>query len=270
VTIYRDPPRSEEPAPCVLVCSGLDPSGGAGFIADVRVVQTLGGRPVGAITANTVQNTTGLRSIHEVDADVLDAQLSALLTDVEIKGIKLGMLGGPDIVRVLDDAFSMTDAPLVWDPIAAPTRGGVVVSRDALDSVLPKLAAHLTLITPNAMELSLLAGAKVRTLDEAVAGAQAFASLSGVAVLVKGGHLEGMERDEVVDVLAYEDKLEYFRGPRHEGPSVHGTGCALSSAIATYLALRYPLVEACRAAKIFVAELIARPALPGRGAPAIL
>ena len=255
-------------APNVLVCAGLDPSGGAGFIADMRVVHMLGGRPVGAVTANTVQNTTGLRSIHDVDADVLDAQLSALLTDVEIKAIKLGMLGGPDIVRVLDDAFAMTDAPLVWDPIAGPTHGSAVVSRDALDAALSKLAAHLTLITPNAPELSLLAGAEVRTLEEAVAGASAFATRTGVAVLVKGGHVP--EHDEVVDVLAYDGKLEYVRGPRLAGPSVHGTGCALSSAIATYLALGYSLVEACRAAKVFVAAHIARPTSPGRGAPAIL
>ena len=270
MTIFRDSPRPTEPAPNVLVCAGLDPSGGAGFLVDVRVVHMLGGRPVGAITANTVQNTTGLRSIHEVDGDVLDAQLSALLTDVEIKAIKLGMLGSADAVRILDDAFAMTDAPLVWDPIAGPTQGSAVVPRDALDSVLPKLAAHLTLITPNAMELAMLAGAPVRTLEEAVAGAKALASLSSTAVLVKGGHLEGPERDEVVDVLAYEGKLEYFRGPRHEGPSVHGTGCALSSAIATYLALRYPLVDACRAAKTFVAEHIAHPVGPGRGALAIM
>ena len=260
-----------EPRPPVLVCAGLDPSGGAGFIADVRVVHLLGGRPVGAITAQTVQNTAGLRSIHEVDADVLDVQLNALLTDIEIKAIKLGMLGGPDIVRVLDAAFAMTQAPLVWDPIAAPTHGAATVPREALDQAMSRLAAHLTLITPNGPELAMLLGRRLHSMTEAIAGAEELAQRSGIAVLLKGGHLIAPEADEVVDVLIHDGgKQERFVGPRIAGASVHGTGCALSSAIATYLALGHSLVDACRAAKLFVAAHLARPVTPGRGAPAIL
>lgn len=266
---YRDtePPSS---APDVLICSGLDPSGGAGFLADVRVVSALGGRPVGAVTALTVQNTLGMRSCHEVDADVFGAQLNALLTDVEVKAIKVGILGSAAVLRELDEQFALTQAPVVWDPVVAPTQGdGVFMGspREMLADALQRLARHLTLITPNAAELGLLIGTEVRNLAEAAAAATLFSEMSKVAVLVKGGH---HGTDQSVDVLCHAGGVEYFAGPRIAGEDVHGTGCALSSAIATHLALGAPLVDACRLAKQFVAERIAHPVRPGRGAPAIL
>jgi len=261
---------SSTPPPDVLICSGLDPSGGAGFLADARVVSMLGGRPVGVITALTVQNTFGMRSSHEVDRDVFGAQLNALLTDVEVKSIKLGLLGSSDVVRELDEQLALTQAPLVWDPVAAPTQGdGVFLGSrsELLESVLKSLGRHLTVITPNASELGLLAGTEVTDLAQAAQAAQNLAQVAKVAVLVKGGHLG---TDESVDVLCHAGGIEYFRGPRVETEDVHGTGCALSSAIATFLALGTPLVEACRLAKLFVAERIAHPARPGRGAPAVV
>jgi len=266
---YRDA-ASSAPPPDVLICSGLDPSGGAGFLADARVVSLLGGRPVGVVTALTVQDTRGMRSCHEVDRDVFGAQLNALLTDVEVKAIKLGLLGSADVVRELDEQLALTQAPLVWDPVASPTQGdgGFHGSRtELLASVLASLGRHLSLITPNAGELGLLTGAAVTDLAQAARAAQQLAQVAKVAVLVKGGHLG---TDESVDVLCHVGGVDYLRGPRVETADVHGTGCALSSAIATYLALGTPLVEACRRAKLFVAERIAHPTRPGRGAPAIV
>lgn len=256
--------------PDVLICSGLDPSGGAGFLADARVVSMLGGRPVGVITALTVQDTRGMRSCHEIDRDVFGAQLNALLTDVEVKAIKLGLLGSADVVVELDEQLALTQAPLVWDPVAAPTQGDGVFRGprgELLASVLRSLGRHLSVITPNTHELGLLTGAEIGTLVEAVAGAQRLAQTAKVAVLVTGGHLG---TDESVDVLCHGGSVDYLRGPRIETEDVHGTGCALSSAVATYLALGAPLVEACRLAKAFVAERISHPARPGRGAPAIV
>lgn len=266
---YRDA-ASAVVAPDVLICSGLDPSGGAGFLADARVVSLLGGRPVGVVTALTVQNTLGMRSCHEVDRDVFGAQLNALLSDVEVKAIKLGVLGSSDVIREIDAQLSLTRAPVVWDPVAAPTQGdGVFMGtpREYLAMALQQLARHLTLITPNAAELGLLAGAEVTNLAEAAEGARVFSQISKVAVLVKGGHYG---TDESVDVLCHAGGVEYIKGPRVGIEDVHGTGCALSSAIATHLAHGLPLIEACRRAKQFVAERIANPVRPGRGAPAVL
>lgn len=254
-------------APDVLICSGLDPSGGAGLLADARVVHLLGGRPVGVITAQTVQSTLGMRSLHPVEREVLGEQLNALLTDVEVKAVKLGLLGSRDTVEEVAAQLALTAAPLVWDPIAGPTRGDAPHDTDLLGFALRELGRHLTLITPNVNELAVLTGGSVTTLSEATAAARALADFAKVAVLLKGGHL-GTEQS--VDVLCHAGRIEEFLAPRIAGEDVHGTGCALSSAIATYLALGSPLVDACRQAKQFVAERIATPVRPGRGAPAIL
>jgi len=263
---YRDGPGAAA-APNVLVCSALDPSGGAGFLADASVVRALGGRPVGVLTALTVQDTRGMRSCHELDSDVVGAQLSTLLSDVEVRGVKLGILGSSAVVRELGEHLSLTAAPVVWDPVMAPTQGEVSFGRELFRLALSELGPHLALITPNSEELGLLAGTPVKSLAEAVEGAKVFAQIAKVAVLVKGGHLG---TDQAVDVLCHEGGLEYFKAPRLPGHDVHGTGCALSSAIATQLALGMPLVEACRAAKQFVAERISHPVTPGRGAPAAM
>ncbi len=254
-------------APDVLICSGLDPSGGAGFLADARVVHVLGGRPVGVLTAQTVQSTTGMRSAHEVEREVFGEQLNALLTDIEIKAVKVGLLGSQGIIEELGEQLSLTAAPLVWDPVAGPTRGDGPRGKELLAFALRELGRHLTLITPNVGELALLTGGTVTTLAEAIAAATALAAFAKVAVLLKGGHL-GTEQS--VDVLCHAAGVEQLAAPRIAGEDVHGTGCALSSAIATHLAHGVPLVDACRLAKQFVAERIANPVRPGRGAPAIL
>ena len=263
---YRDAPGGAA-GPNVLICSALDPSGGAGFLADASVVRALGGRPVGVLTALTVQDTRGMRSCHELDSDVVGAQLSTLLSDVEVRAAKLGILGSTAVVRELGEHLALTAAPVVWDPVMAPTQGEVTFGSELFQLALVELGPHLTLITPNSEELGRLAGAAIGNLAEAVEGAKVFAQIAKVAVLVKGGHL-GTEQS--VDVLCHAGGIEYFKGPRLPRNDVHGTGCALSSAIATQLALGLPIVEACRTAKQFVAERIAQAVAPGRGAPAAM
>ncbi len=263
---YRDSP-GRGTAPQVLICSALDPSGGAGFLADARVVHALGGRPVGVLTALTVQNTRGMRSCHELDADVVGAQLNTLLTDIEVRAVKLGILGSSSVIHELGEQLALTSAPVVWDPVMAPTQGEVTFGPEVFKLALTELAAHLTLITPNSEELGLLIGTDIRTLAEAVEGAKVFSDIAKVAVLVKGGHL-GTEQS--VDVLCHAGGVEYYKGPRLPNDAVHGTGCALSSAIATHLAHGAPLVDACREAKLFVAERIAQAVNPGRGAPSVM
>jgi hydroxymethylpyrimidine/phosphomethylpyrimidine kinase len=253
-----------------LICAGLDPSGGAGLIADVRVAGLVGVRPVGVVTALTVQSTQGVQSSHPLDAEVIGAQLAALLSDVEVKAVKLGLLGAVDVARAIADGLHLTAAPVVWDPIAAPSLGpaGVSFDRDLFGQLLRALAPHLTLITPNAGELAALTGRPIAGPDELAAAARHLASQLGAAVLAKGGHAGGAE---AIDVLVSGELVEQLRGPRVPGGEhVHGTGCALSTAIAAHLALGASLVEACRAAKALVGARIAAPVRPGRGAAAIV
>jgi hydroxymethylpyrimidine kinase/phosphomethylpyrimidine kinase len=260
----------ETRGPDVLLCSGLDPSGGAGLIADTRVTSELGCRPVGVVTALTVQNTTGVVGSHPCDPEVVGHQLAFLMTDIEVRAVKIGMIGSTGIAKTIANALHLTAAPVVWDPILFPSRGGVPFIDENFGDAIAALRVHLTLVTPNARELALLANMTVETIEEAEAAGRVVSERLGAAVLVKGGHLGG---DEAIDVLidAQGGTREEMRGARvRGGEHVHGTGCALSSAIAAYLANGRALPEACRLAKDFVAARIADPARPGRGAPAIV
>ena len=253
--------------PGVLLCSGLDPSGGAGFIADVRVAALLDTRPVGVVTATTVQNTLGVASWQPVAAEHLREQLEHLLSDVEVRAVKIGMLGSLEAAVAIGHALQLTSAPMVWDPVLAATRG-VPLAEGDLDQAIAALRPHLTLLTPNAGELELLAGARLPTLEAAVAAGIALAQRLDTAVLVKGGHFGGVES---IDVVVARDSRTELHAPRIAGGEhVHGTGCALSTAIAAHLARGASLVEACRAAKQLVSERLASPQHPGRGAPAIV
>lgn len=264
------PFRDRATRPDVLICAGLDPSGGAGLIADARVVGELGGRPVGVITALTVQNTTAVIDTEAMNAPVVREQLEFLLSDIEIHAVKIGMIGSSEIAKSIGAALALTNAPVVWDPVIAPSRGDVPFIDSLFHHGVAALAPHVTVLTPNMQELAFLSGARIASLDDAVAAGRALANRLDTAVLVKGGHLD-TESEESVDALCRASGAELLRGPRVlRGEHVHGTGCALSSAIATHLARGCDLIEACRAAKAFVAARIAAPATPGRGAPAVV
>lgn len=271
MTPYRG--AADPRAPEVLVCAGLDPSGGAGLIADVRVVAALGARPVGVVTALTVQNTTGVVDFQACDPDLVGHQLAFLLTDVEVRAVKIGMVGSVGIAKAIANALHLTHAPVVFDPILAPTRGNVPFVK-AFDEVLFALRPHLAVVTPNKHELFELTGLPTGDYAMAEAAARELANQLDCAVLVKGGHfVKGgyFAGDEVIDVLVTATERNELRGKRIQGGEhVHGTGCALSSAIATYLAQGRQLVEACELAKQYVANLIEHPAHPGRGASAIV
>ncbi|MEO7736188.1 MAG: bifunctional hydroxymethylpyrimidine kinase/phosphomethylpyrimidine kinase [Kofleriaceae bacterium] len=260
--------------PDVLICAGLDPSGGAGLIADVRVVSALGGRPVGVVTALTVQSTTAVLASEPVSAELVREQLELLLSDIEVRAVKIGMIGASAVAESIGVALALTQAPVVWDPVMHPSRGEVTFADNLFGHAVIALAPHVTLLTPNAGELTFLAGKPIHSVADARAAGQALAAKLQCAVLAKGGHLVGADGQagaEAVDVLCFADRAEELRLPRVPGGEhVHGTGCALSSAIAAHLAQGVELVEACRAAKAYVAAKIAAPARPGRGAAAMV
>jgi hydroxymethylpyrimidine/phosphomethylpyrimidine kinase len=262
---YRE--SADQRVPDVLVCAGLDPSGGAGLVADIRVISELGGRPCGVVTALTVQNTTGVVGSHPCDPDVVGHQLAFLMTDIEMRAIKIGMVGSSAIARAIANALHLSAAPVVWDPVMYPSRGGQPLNADTHDDAMIALRPHLTLVTPNKQELFLMTGLPTGTHAMAESAARALATKLDTAVLIKGGHLGG---DESIDVLIHAGGREELRGPRIErGEDVHGTGCALASAIAAHLAHGRDLVEACTLAKEYVARLIEHPVHPGRGASAV-
>ena len=253
----------------LLICSGLDPSGGAGFIADIQIAARFQVRPVGIITATTIQNTLGVAGWQPVPAEHVREQLEHLLSDVEVSAVKLGMLGSVDTAMALRHGLQLTNAPLVWDPVLFASRGTTALVDGELAHAIAALEPHLTLVTPNARELGVLAGAPVTTLDEAVTAGEALAARLGAAVLVKGGHLA--TGDESIDVLIHKGSREELRAARIPGgENVHGTGCALATVIAAQLANGVELIDACREAKRFVGDAITLAVRPGRGAPAVV
>lgn len=255
-------------APNLLICSGLDPSGGAGLIADVRVAAMLDTRPVGIVTSATIQNTLGTLASVPIDPEVIRQQLETLLQDVEVTSVKIGMIGSAQVAQAIGDALSLTRAPVVWDPVARSSRGEAPLVEGGFDQAVIALAPHLLLITPNAHELELLTGLGVADVDDAIEAGKAIAARLSTAVLVKGGHLGA---DDAADYLCRANGVVEIPGVRiPEGEHVHGTGCALSTAIAAYLANGLELLEACAEAKRFVAELIGAPVRPGRGAAAVM
>jgi hydroxymethylpyrimidine/phosphomethylpyrimidine kinase len=276
--VTGDPLRDPAARVDVLICAGLDPSGGAGLIADVRVVSELGGRPVGVVTALTVQNTTAVIDTEAIGAAAVREQLEFLLSDVEVRAVKIGMIGSSEIARSIGQALALTNAPVVWDPVIHPSRGDVSFIDSLFSHAVAALIPHVTVLTPNAHELAFLTGAPITSLADAISAGEALARRFATAVFVKGGHL-GDSEAEAVDVLCRpagpvgpaRPRIELLRGPRvRGGEHVHGTGCALSSALATHLARGTELGLACRAAKDYVAARLAAPVRPGRGAAAVV
>ncbi|HET6612993.1 MAG TPA: hydroxymethylpyrimidine/phosphomethylpyrimidine kinase [Kofleriaceae bacterium] len=253
----------------VLVIAGLDPSGGAGILSDVTVARAHGVRPVGVITATTVQDTTGVRAVHPVGAEVVGDQLAALCSDVELGAVKIGMLADEPTAMAVAGALAQTAAPVVWDPVLSPTRGGVALYGGDPAVALAALAPHLALLTPNAGEAAALAGIPVASASDMARAGAILAERTGAAVLVKGGHAATEGADDVLVTAAGTE--HWFRAPRHPGgDAVHGTGCALATAIACGLAGGADLEAAIGAAKAWIRERMVMAEKPGRGAAAIV
>lgn len=229
----------------VLTIAGTDPSGGAGIQSDLRTFAALGVVGVSVITALTVQNSQGVQSVHPVDADLVAAQLNALLEDAQVDAVKIGMLGGAAQMRVVADALRRFRPPnVVLDPVLAST-GGVPLLDDAgRRALLEELLPLCDLVTPNLSE------------------AEALGTLHAPAVLIKGGHLSG----DPVDRLTFADgSVVEFPGRRIDTPHTHGTGCLLSSTIAALLARGTELPEAVGQAKSMLTAALREPVMVGQG-----
>jgi hydroxymethylpyrimidine/phosphomethylpyrimidine kinase len=252
-----------------LVIAGLDPSGGAGLVADVRVCEQHDCRPLAVATALTEQSTSEVRAANPVAPTIVGDQLRMILTDVEVAAVKIGMLGSEQITDEVARALELTAAPVVWDPVLRATAGRLRLYEGDPARAIELLDGHVALFTPNSDEAHALTGIQIDSVGDAVAAGMALYQRGMNAVLVKGGHWGAS--DEAIDVLVTPDGHEVLTGPRFvtEG-SIHGTGCALSSAIACNLAAGMPLVDACRTAKAYVAALIADAVYPGRGHGAVL
>ena len=243
----------------VLSIAGSDSGGGAGIQADLKTFAALGCYGMTAITALTAQNTLGVGAIHGVPADMLKAQLSAVLDDIGVDAVKIGMLHAPEIVRVVAWALRHYRVQrVVLDPVMVATSGDRLIAPDTVQVLVDELFPLATLVTPNLDEAAMLLGRPIAHADELEGAARELLALGAPAVLLKGGHLPG---DEVTDLLVTgAGAAQRLSSPRIESRNTHGTGCTLSSAIAAHLALGEPLDRAVSLARAFILQAIAQGA----------
>ena len=243
----------------VLIVAGSDSGGGAGIQADIKTVSALSGYAMTAITAVTVQNTTGVQSSYAVPATIVGDQMRAVLSDIGADAVKTGMLASIDIVEEVADVLAAhASIPLVVDTVMIAKGGAALLNDGGVAAMKRRLFPLAALVTPNAPEAARLTGLSVETPEDLVRAAERLRDSGVRAVLVKGGHVAG---ESVSDVLADAHGVHIFRTRRIEGRSTHGTGCTLASAIATGLAQGFSLEDSIARARSFVQEAI-RTGLP--------
>jgi hydroxymethylpyrimidine/phosphomethylpyrimidine kinase len=235
----------------VLSIAGSDSGGGAGIQADLKTFSALGCFGMTAITALTAQNTCGVRAIHGVPLEMLRDQIDAVLEDIGVDAVKVGMLHSPDIVRTVAQAIDRHHLPLVvFDPVMVATSGAKLIDDPAIAVLVAEMFPRAALITPNLDEAGLLVGRTLSSPQDMLQAAQELIDRGAPAVLLKGGHLAG---DTVMDLLLQRGcEPLWLQGPRIHTANTHGTGCTLSSAIAAHLALGSNLPQAVQLARDFV------------------
>ena len=241
--------------PRVLTIAGSDSGGGAGIQADLKTFAALGCYGMTAITALTAQNTLGVQAIQSLPAAFLKTQLQSVLDDIGVDAVKIGMLHSPEVVEVVAWAIDHYQLQrVVLDPVMVATSGDALIADETIAVLVRELFPRVQLITPNLDEAALLLGRPLSKASELSAAAADLQAMGAAAVLLKGGHLPG---DEVVDVLLLADQTSHtLRSPRINSMNVHGTGCTLSSAIASYWALGHDLQDAVVQARAYILAAI--------------
>ena len=237
-----------------LTIAGSDSSGGAGIQADIKTMTANGVYATSAITALTAQNTTGVYGILESTPEFLANQLDCIFTDIFPDAVKTGMVSSTALIAVIADKLRQYGARnIVVDPVMVATSGARLISEEAVDALKEKLLPLATLLTPNIPEAEVLSGMTISDPAGMERAARAISEQYGCAVLCKGGH----QISDADDLLWREDAGVWFRGRRIQNNNTHGTGCTLSSAIASNLAKGYDLDQSVRRAKDYISGALA-------------
>ena len=237
-----------------LTIAGSDSSGGAGIQADIKTMTANGVYATSAITALTAQNTTGVYGILESTPEFLANQLDCVFTDIFPDAVKTGMVSSTALIAVIADKLRQYGARnIVVDPVMVATSGARLISEEAVDALKEKLLPLATLLTPNIPEAEVLSGMTIENAADMEKAARAISEKYGCAVLCKGGH----QISDADDLLWREGAGVWFRGRRIQNSNTHGTGCTLSSAIASNLAKGYDLDQSVRRAKDYISGALA-------------
>lgn len=246
----------------VLSIAGSDPSGGAGIQQDIKVISALGGYASAVITALTVQNTMGVQSVTAVDSSVVEAQIHAVLIDLDVKAVKIGQIPNIGVAKVIvsELMYLRSEAgrsvPVIYDPIMMSSSGHQFMDSECVAYVAENLFPLCTLVTPNLPEAEMLAGIGLTDVFAIKSAGTELVKKYGTAFLIKGGHASGSEMTDTL--FTSEGGTFRFTFQKVESRNLHGTGCTLSSAIATYMAQGCSLPQSAGMAKRFVYDAITR------------
>lgn len=236
-----------------LTIAGSDSSGGAGIQADLKAMTLNGVYAMSVITALTAQNTQGVTAILDVSPEFIVDQMDAVFTDIYPDAIKIGMVSSPEIVEAIAESLEKYQAKnIVLDPVMVATSGAKLLKEEAMDSLINRLIPLADVITLNIPEGEILAEMEIKSEDDMQKAAELIGDKYDCAVLLKGGH----KVNDANDLLYRDGKFKWFRSDRIDNPNTHGTGCTLSSAIASNLAKGLDLDEAIAHAKTYLTEAL--------------
>lgn len=232
-----------------LTIAGSDSCGGAGIQADIKTMTMNGVYAMSAVTALTAQNTTGVRAIVNSTPEILKAQIDAVFEDIYPDAVKIGMVSSVELIKVIAERLIFFGAKnIVVDPVMVATSGSSLIGDGAVDALKNKLLPLARVITPNIPEAEVLSGIKILASDDMIKAAEIISDEFGCAVLCKGGH----SLNDANDLLFENGDYKWFNGRRIDNPNTHGTGCTLSSAIASYLAKGFDLSTSIIKAKEYI------------------
>ena len=245
-----------------LTIAGSDSSGGAGIQADIKTMLANGVYAMSAITALTAQNTTGVKSIMEVTPEFLGDQLDCIFTDIRPDAVKIGMVSSTGLIHKIAEKLNEYHAEnIVVDPVMVATSGAKLISDDAIGTLKEVLFPLACVLTPNIPEAEVLADMRVKSEEDMIEAARRISENYQCAVLCKGGH----QLNDANDLLYRDGSYRWFYGKRIENPNTHGTGCTLSSAIASNLAKGYFLDESVERAKNYISGALSAMLDLGKG-----
>ena len=251
-------PRSK-----VLIIAGSDSSGGAGIQADIKTVTALGSYAMTAVTAVTVQNTTGVKSIIPISPKEISNQIEFVSKDIKPDIIKIGMLHSTSVINaVLNSLKKIKIHKIVLDPVITAKGGTKLINNDAIKNIRDKFLKRVFLITPNIPEAEILTNTKINNTEDMIYAANKIINLGAKNVLIKGGHLKSKQMN---DILLNKKIIKVFNNKKYRSKNTHGTGCTLSSAIATYLSCGKDLIKSCDLGIKYVNEAIKSNLNLGKG-----
>ena len=245
-----------------LTIAGSDSCGGAGIQADIKTMTMNGVYAMSAITAMTAQNTTGVTAVQESTPDFLKQQIDAVCEDIFPDAVKIGMVSSRELISVIAERLKFYEVKnIVVDPVMVSTSGSSLMKTDAVQALIDELIPIATLITPNVPEAEVLSGRSIKSIDDMMTVAKKISDTYGCAVLLKGGH----SINDANDLLYVNGEYRWFEGKRIDNPNTHGTGCTLSSAIASNLAKGYTLEMSIQKAKDYISGALSAMLDLGKG-----